>query len=67
LKKVFVAAFLASLLAILVSPVLHASAQSPVSAAHRAASPREVTPLDSGWLFLREDAQGAEKTDFDTS
>jgi beta-galactosidase len=67
LKKVFVAAFLASLLAILVSPVLHASTQSPVPAAHRAASPREVTPLDSGWLFLREDAQGAEKTEFDTS
>lgn len=31
------------------------------------ASPREVTPLDSGWLFLREDVQGAESINFDAS
>jgi beta-galactosidase len=67
MKRTSIAFFLAGLLAILVSPVMHATGHLPVSAAHRAISPRQVTPLDTGWLFIREDAQGAEKTDFDTT
>lgn len=31
------------------------------------ASPRMATPLDSGWLFLRKDAKGAETVDYDDS
>lgn len=66
MSKLLIAGFIAALTTAGAS-FGYASANASSSLTRSAASLREVTPLDSGWLFLRADAKGAEVPAFDSS